>query len=65
MMVSLLSVVPLKIGNNNCNPGETHRKNAVYLGYFLKLIYPITCLFMDFQRYRSNDRAGDVPFSMP
>ena len=25
-VVSPLSVVPLKIGNNNCNPGETHRE---------------------------------------
>jgi len=25
-MVSLWSVVPLKIGKNNCKPGETHRK---------------------------------------
>jgi hypothetical protein len=24
--VTLLSVVPLKIGNNNCKPGETYRK---------------------------------------
>ena len=24
--VTLLSVVPLKIGNNNCKPGETHLK---------------------------------------
>jgi hypothetical protein len=24
--VSPLSVVPLKIGKNNCKPGETHRK---------------------------------------
>ena len=26
LVVSRLSVVPLKIGNNNCKPGETHRK---------------------------------------
>mgnify|MGYP004175569345 CR=1 FL=1 len=26
MVVSPLSVVPLKIGKNNCKPGETHRK---------------------------------------
>jgi hypothetical protein len=26
VVVSPLSVVPLKIGKNNCNPGETHRK---------------------------------------
>jgi hypothetical protein len=26
VVVSRLSVVPLKIGNNNCKPGETHRK---------------------------------------
>ena len=25
-VVPLLSVVPLKIGNNNCKPGETYRK---------------------------------------
>jgi len=25
-VVSPLSVVPLKIGKNNCKPGETHRK---------------------------------------
>ena len=26
MVVSRLSVVPLKNGKNNCKPGETHRK---------------------------------------
>ena len=26
LVVSPLSVVPLKIGNNNCKPGETYRK---------------------------------------
>ena len=26
LVVSPLSVVPLKIGKNNCKPGETHRK---------------------------------------
>ena len=26
VVVSPLSVVPLKIGKNNCKPGETHRK---------------------------------------
>ena len=25
-VVSPLSVVPLKIGNNDCKPGKTHRK---------------------------------------
>jgi len=25
-VVTLLSVVPLKIGNNNCKPGETYRE---------------------------------------
>ena len=27
-MVSLLSVVPLKIWKNNCKPGETHRETS-------------------------------------
>ena len=26
LVVTLLSVVPLKIGNNNCKPGETYRE---------------------------------------
>ena len=30
-VVTLLSVVPLKIGKNNYNPGETYRENAVSL----------------------------------
>ena len=44
---------------------STIKKNNSNQDYFLKLIYHTPFLFMYFHRYRSNDIAGDMPFSMP
>ena len=44
---------------------DGHLQVAVKLGYLIKLIYHITCLFIDFQCDRSNDKSGYMPFLRP